>query len=166
MTTQIAPLALGTLLVIGGVDAWLITTFIEGSTSDDQIVTASTGPVLKLQTPIQPPAPVKPIDGYSRILSQPIFFKTRTPYVAPPPPPPPVAVIPAPIIADPGLVLGGIVMNRDVRKIYIFSKGEAQGTWVNEGETFKGWMVQTVDSKSAKLQQQDRTIELHLFPPQ
>src|SRR5262245_53947507 len=98
MTTQIGPLALGTLLVIGGVDAWLMSTFIEGPKTDDQIVTAATGPVLKVQTPIQPPAPVTPIDAYSRILSQPIFFKTRTAFVVPPPSPPPVPVIPAPVI--------------------------------------------------------------------
>jgi len=89
MTAQIAPLALGTLLVVGGVDAWLISTLIESATPDDRIVTAATGPAHKVQTPIQAPPSVKPIDAYNPILAQPIFFKARTPYVAPPPPPPP-----------------------------------------------------------------------------
>jgi hypothetical protein len=170
MMSRIAPLTLGTLFVVGCVDAWFISTLIGSTTADEQIVTKATKPFLKLQSSDQAPHPAKPIGDYSAILAQPIFFKTRAPYVAalpaPPPARPPAPAVPAPVITDPGLVLGGVVMNRELRKVYIFSKGESQGTWINEGESFKGWKLETVDSKGAKLQQQNRTIELFLFPPQ
>jgi hypothetical protein len=166
MIPQLAPLTLGLLVAAGCADAWLISTLIGSATSDEQIPTAATKPVLKLQTSDLVPPPAKPIGAYSVILAQPIFFKTRAPFVPPPPAQPPTPAVSTPVITDPGLVLGGIVMNREVRKIYIFGKGEAEGVWVNEGETFKGWTLKTVENKSAKLQQQNRTIELHLFPPQ
>jgi len=35
---------------------------------------------------------------------------------------------------------------------------------VGEGESFMGWKIQSVDATSARLQQQDRTIELQLYP--
>jgi len=166
MSPQIAPLALAGFLAIGGIDAWLAAVLINAVTSDDQIATATTSQTLKLQTSAQGTPAVKPIDAYSLIVSRPVFFKTRAPYVAPPPPPPPsTTAAPQPIPTDPGLVLGGVVMNGHVRKIYLFGKGEPQGTWVNEGETFKGWKVQSVERTSTKLQQQNRTVELHLYPP-
>ena len=72
---------------------------------------------------------------------------------------------PPPVMTDPGLVLGGIIANGDMRKIYLSSRDDPQGAWVGEGETFRGWKVQSVGSTSTKLEQQNRTIELHLYPP-
>jgi hypothetical protein len=61
------------------------------------------------------------------------------------------------------LALGGITIARGVRKAYLFTRTDPNGTWVNEGESFMGWKVEAVDSMSTKLQQQGRTIELELY---
>ena len=170
MTSRVAPLALAGLLVLGSIDAWLLTTLIDVGAADD-VVPAASEPLLNLQMPPRETTAAKPIDAYRAIVAQPIFFKTRVPYVAPPPAPalaPPVMPVvpsPPPVMTDPGLVLGGIIVNRDMRKIYLSSKADSQGAWVGEGETFKGWKVQSVGSTSTVLQQQNRTIELHLHPP-
>ena len=169
MTSRVAPLAMAGLLVLGGLDAWLLTTLIDVGAADDQVATEVTAASSSVQAPISPAPPARPINAYGRIVAQPIFFKTRLPYVAPPPPPqpppPPMPAAPPPVMTDPGLVLGGIIANGDMRKIYLSNREDPQGAWVGEGETFRGWKVQSVGSTSTKLEQQNRTIELHLYPP-
>jgi hypothetical protein len=54
--------------------------------------------------------------------------------------------------------------NRHLRKVYLLTKANPAGSWLAEGESFMGWKIQSVDASSAKLQQQDRTIELQLYP--
>src|SRR6185436_18393725 len=75
----------------------------------------------------------KPPTVYGSILAQPVFFKSRQPFVPLPPAPPPVpkapAPAPAPVVVDPGLVLGGVVITPDVKKTYLFSKADSRGTW-------------------------------------
>jgi hypothetical protein len=51
-----------------------------------------------------------------------------------------------------------------LRKAYLLTKTDPAGSWVSEGDSFMGWIIKSVDSASAKVQQQDRTIELHLYP--
>jgi hypothetical protein len=97
-------------------------------------------------------------------LRRPLFFKTRAPFVPRPPPPPPKPT-PAPVVqADPGLVLGGVVINRDLRKAYLLSKADPRGAWVSEGDNFMGWKIVSVERTGAKLQQSDRMLELQLYP--
>jgi len=86
----------------------------------------------------------------------------------PAPPPPPVAkpaAIPA-INADPGVVLAGVMITEGVRKAYLVKKADSQGTWASEGENLMGWKVHSVSATAVKLQQQDRTVELQLYPRQ
>jgi hypothetical protein len=61
--------------------------------------------------------------------------------------------------------LGGVLTLNDIRKAFLFSKADPRGSWLNEGESFMGWRIQSVDGSSARLQQQDRTIQLQLYPP-
>jgi hypothetical protein len=68
------------------------------------------------------------------------------------------------VVADPGLILGGVMTNDRLRKAYLVTKTNSAGSWVGEGESFMGWKIQSVDATSARLQQQDRTIELQLYP--
>ena len=108
----------------------------------------------------------KPIDAYREILARPIFFKSREPFVpAPPPPPPVVAAMPPPVVADPGLVLGGVLIKNGVKKAYVFSRANAgAGAWISEGQDFMGWSITSVSGAGAKLEQQGRSIDLRLYP--
>jgi len=54
--------------------------------------------------------------------------------------------------------------NDRLRKVYLLTKTNSAGSWVGEVESFMGWKIQSVDATSAKLRQQDRTIELQLYP--
>ena len=111
----------------------------------------------------------KPLTVYGGILAQPIFFKTRQPFVPPPPAPPPMAKAPAPAPTpapvDPGLALGGVIITPDVKKAYVVSKANSRGTWASEGDSVMGWTVQSIDAGSARLGQANRTIDLHLYTP-
>jgi hypothetical protein len=114
------------------------------------------------------PPDAKPIARYQQTLAHPIFFKTREPFVPPPPapPPPPPAVRPSPpaVVADPGLVLGGILVMQGVRKAYLFRKTDPSGSWVAHGGDFMGWKIQAIDAAGIVLGNGDRTIDLKLYP--
>jgi hypothetical protein len=130
---------------------------------DDAVGKAEWTPMLAKVADDMPSA--KPIDVYGEILAHAVFFMTREPFVASPPPSPVVpqqSVAPPPV--DPGLILGGIMIGYDYKKAYLFRKSDAQGTWVNEGENFVGWTVQFVNANGVLLKQQDRVIELPLYP--
>jgi len=103
-----------------------------------------------------------PIDGYRQILTRPLFFKSREPFVPPPPPPPAPASPPA--VVDPGIILGGIMMKNSIKKVYVFSKSGAGGAWTSEGDEFMGWKVIAIDRTGARLEQKGRFIDLQLYP--
>jgi hypothetical protein len=168
MTLRIAPLAAAGLAGLAGVNIWLLTVIAAGVTGDDAAAIAAPAwnpplPGTGAGTPL-----ARPINSYRETLVHPVFFKTREPYVPPPPAPPTPAALPKPAapppIVDPGLIVGGIIMNRNVRKAYVYSKSDPRGTWVSEGESLAGWKVKAIDAGGVKLQQQDRTIDLQLYP--
>jgi hypothetical protein len=64
----------------------------------------------------------------------------------------------------PGFVMGGVTIARGIRNAYLLTRAGPGGAWVNEGEDFMGWKVESVGSTGTKLQQQGRTIELELYP--
>jgi len=110
-----------------------------------------------------------PAADYGEILARPVFFKSRAPYVPPPvvPPTAPMPPKPAPmavINADPGLTLAGVMITESVRKAYLVKKADSRGTWASEGEDLMGWKVRSVNATAVKLQQQDRIVELQLYP--
>ena len=167
MIFRIAPLAAAGLLVLGGINAWMLTTITRDDPPEDQGNVAGTEQAIRLAAMPGSIPNTKPIDAYSETLAHPIFFKTRLPFVPPPPPPPPpppklVAPTPAPV--DPGLALGGIMIDRALKRAYLFTKSDPHGTWVTEGESFMGWTVQSINSEGTRLQQQDRAVELTLYP--
>lgn len=107
----------------------------------------------------------QPILSYKETMAHPIFFKSRAPYIPPPPPPPPVQKVAAPPPpVDPGFVLGGVMIVKDRKRAYIFTKANPNGSWASEGDEFIGWRVIAVNAMGATLRQQDRTIELQLYP--
>jgi hypothetical protein len=158
----------GGLLVLGGLNVLLFATVLAQIASDDRPATQGIDWNPQVGRSVEPVTTKKPIGNYKLTLTHPVFFKARAPFVPPPSPPPhapPKPVQPAaPVVADPGLVLGGVMANHDLRKAYLFTKANSAGSWVVEGESFMGWKIQSVDATSARLQQKDRTIELQLYP--
>jgi hypothetical protein len=165
MRLRVAPLTLGVLLTLAGLNAWLLAIAVESPVLEPE----ASAPVALAAPPafeIALPRP-KPITAYAHTLAKPLLFKTRAPYVPPPPAPPPapkpVATSPqAPV--DPGLALGGVVIVDGARKAYIFNKADARGTWLSEGESILGWKVVSIDALAARLQQAGRSLDLELYP--
>jgi hypothetical protein len=169
MKMRIAPLAAAGLALLAGVNLWLLSIILGGASGEEAQPVAAPAWDAKLSGPGRDGAAAKPIGAYRQTLAQPVFFKTREPYVAPPPrpaaPPVPAAVAkPPPVIVDPGLAVAGIIIGQGVRKAYIHGKSDPHGSWVSEGEALTGWKVQTIAPDGVKLQQQDRTIDLQLYP--
>ncbi len=166
MSRRIAPLSLVGLTLAAAIDAWLLAGLVNLATDPPP------GPERaewrpKLATATEPPIPAQAIADYRQTLARPLFFKARAPWVPPPPPPPPTQpsrpAPPAPAFVDPGFSVGGIMMTDIVRRAYLTKKPDPHGVWVREGEQFMGWTVQSITANIAKLQQNDRTIELRLY---
>jgi hypothetical protein len=169
MNMRMAPLAAAGLAALAGVNFWLLSIIVSGATGEEAVPTAVPAWDVKLSDRGRDDAAAKPISAYRQTLAQPVFFKTREPYVAPPPRPaaPPIPAAtpkPPPVVVDPGLAVAGIIIGGGVRKAYVHGKSDPHGSWVSEGEALTGWKVQTIGPDSVKLQQQDRTIELQLYP--
>jgi hypothetical protein len=167
MKLHIAPLAAAGLLALASLNAWSLSSLV-GEMLDGNGQGAE-----KLEWRPQLSASADagnlqhPNKDYPLILAHPIFYKSREPFVPPPPAPapPPKAAQPAPSPpVDPGLVLGGVMTVGHLRKAYLLTKSNSEGSWVSEGDNFMGWVVASVDGSSAKVRQQDRTIELQLYP--
>jgi hypothetical protein len=168
MKPRIAPLAGAGLLALIGLNGWSLSSLVGGSLDDDQRAVEPIEWRPQLSISADERTAQKPIEDYPLTLAHPIFFKTRQPFVPPPPSPPPAPVkaapAPPPAIVDPGLVLGGVMTIGHLRKAYLLTKTNPAGSWVAEGDNFMGWVIKSIGSSSAKVQQQDRTIELQLYP--
>jgi hypothetical protein len=167
MRFRIAPLSLAALTLAAAVDLWLLADVADlATTPPPSLESVEWKP--KLSAAHELTAPVRPIAEYRETLARPLFAKTRAPFVAPPPPPPPVQAPapppPAPVLIDPGFSVGGVMITEVLRKAYLMKKPEPRGVWVSEGEDFMGWKVQSIGASTAKLEQNNRTIELRLYP--
>ena len=167
MSVRISPLTGAGLIALTAVNAWLLIVVLHDHRPEAQAVVATS------EWKPKPPGSTtgvpgpKPLTVYGGISAQPIFFKSRQPFVPPPPAPPPLAKAPVPVPApvDPGLALGGVIIAPDVKKAYVLSKSDSRGIWVSEGDSVMGWTVQSIDAGSARLGQVNRTIDLHLYTP-
>lgn len=167
MNLRIAPLGLVGLLIAFGANAGLLTIVVTEVVSDNLAAVDKVEWSPNLPASIGNVANRSPIDAYRQILTHPVFFKSREPYVPPPPAPPPALIAaPRPVAIDPGLVLGGVMIKNNVRKAYVFNRAGAAGTWTAEGEEFMGWKVRSINGTGAKLEQQGRSIDLQLYPKQ
>jgi hypothetical protein len=165
MAIRATPLGLTGLTLLGLVNAWLVAAVVADVVPDDEdheniaeIVTPA-----KLEGSLDGASTSK---AYDQILSRPIFFKSREPFI----PPPPDATTSqskansAPVFADPGLVLGGVMISQTNRQAYLFQKSKPDGSWIREGEDFLGWKLEFLDQGDARLQKDGHTIDLHLYP--
>src|ERR1700688_1008517 len=122
MVARISPLAAAGLLALIGVYISLLIG-IAGDVAPETY--ASTGPAEwtpSLSAVTESIVNPRPIPAYELTLAHPIFFKSREPFVAPvkaAPPPAAAAAPPAPVFVDPGLVLGGVLMNGGGHKGYL-----------------------------------------------
>ena len=165
----IAPLTAALLVVLVAANIWLVAALMQGFEPSEERPRDGKGQRLSELSHAMPPSEAKSIVAFKEITARPVFFKTRQPYVPPPPAPPPAPKVqppPPPAPSDPGLVLGGVVINGSEKKAYVVSKADAQGTWLEEGEAIKGWTLHSIDPYGAKLHQSGRTVDLHLYPPQ
>jgi hypothetical protein len=166
MAIRAAPLSLAGLTVAAIVDVWLVMTLADVATSTPPPVERVEWKP-KVSAPGEPIAPAKQMARYQQTLARPLFFKTRAPFVAPPPPPPPIQAArpapPAPVFVDPGFSVGGIIISGVIRKAYLLKPPERNGAWVREGEEFMGWKLQSISPGIAKLQLNDRMLELRLY---
>jgi hypothetical protein len=164
MKRRMAPLGAIGLLIVLGINAWLLATIVTEICSDNPAATGKADWNVSLSDSGSV-ANRKPIEAYRQILARPVFFKSREPFV-PPPPPPPAAVkpTPAPVAVDPGLVLGGVMIKNDIRKAYVFSRASTTGLWISEGGDFMGWQLKSINGSGAKLEQNGRLLELQLYP--
>jgi len=165
MKLRIAPITMIGAAIALGVNAVLLAVILADLESNDLTAIDKVGWKNDLSQPVGGAVSQKSIEAYAQILARPVFFKSREPFVAPPPPPPPVAKAAAPpTIVDPNLVLGGVMIESNARKAYLFSRANGGGAWISEGEEFMGWQVRSIDGSSAKLVQKDRHISLQLYP--
>lgn len=167
MKWGISPLGAAGLLIPLGVNVWLLAAIAaevmsDGSTANDKVDWN-----LTLSAPAANVADRKPIEAYRQILARPVFFKSREPFVpAPAPSPQALPAAPPTKVVDPGLVLGGVMIENEVRKAYVFSRAGVSGAWTSEGDEFMGWKIRSINGAGAQLEQQGRSIDLQLYPRQ
>jgi hypothetical protein len=164
MGKKISPLALVILISLSGINAWLLNLLLAQFEPEDLVLARSAQPKgVNLITTEEIP-PTKPLSLYGSTLAQPVFFRTRKPYVPPPPVAvqTPIAAPPAPVV-NPGFSITGVFIKNGQKRAYILKQGDRIGAWVNEGETLVGWTLQSVMPTSITLAQGGRTIELELY---
>jgi hypothetical protein len=155
------------LLLVIVVDLWLVIVAAIELLSDDAASADKIEWNANLAVSGDAMAKPKPIDAYREILAHPVFFKSRTPFVAPPPPPPAAVTPPLPPVpVDPGLAISGVMIKEGFKTVYVLSRGADNGSWIREGEVFMGWKVVVVSEGGAKLEQGGRSIELTIYPQQ
>lgn len=157
------PLILLGLALLAAVNAWLLMVVVQQSISGDQVAVEEPGWTPRLPKPEDAQTQTTATVSYHEILAHPIFSRSRAPYVPPAPPTPKLNPPPAAFI-DPGLVLGGVMVNGAFKKVYLFQKTDKSGAWVGEGDDFVGWTVQSITADAAKLQKETHVIEVRLYP--
>jgi hypothetical protein len=157
------PLVLLGLTLLAAANIWLLLTVAQQATSEDQIAADEPGWTPRLPRLEDARAQTTATASYQEILSHPIFSRSRTPYVLSAPPAPKPSAPPL-VFIDPGLVLGGVMVNGAVKKAYLFQKTDKSGAWVGEGDDFVGWRVQSITADAAKLQKETHVIEVRLYP--
>jgi hypothetical protein len=163
MRSRTSPLILAGLALLAGVNGLLLVAAARQAISDDFPVAEDSGWVPQLPKLDAAETQTTAAAAHQEILAHPIFSRSRVPFAPPPPAPPKPAQPPAAVFIDPGFVLGGVMINGDIKKAYLLQKTNHNGAWVGEGEDFAGWKVQTINAGGAKLRKESRVIEVLLY---
>jgi hypothetical protein len=151
------------LALVGGLNLWLLAVTASNLRSDGGITPDKVEWTPDLMSSFERAEQKKTLESYKEILAEPIFYKTRKPFVPAPPTPAPNAAPPA-IVVDPGFIVAGVIITGEIKRAYIYTKANNSGTWTKEGEDVLGWKVRSVDRGSVRLEQAGRTIEVSLYP--
>jgi hypothetical protein len=162
MKLKLAPLPLVSIVALSSLNAWLLNLIIFEIAPTSLVPPALPSQSGKYAVKTVNSITQKPIGAYNKTLAQPVFFKSRAPYV-PPPLPAPVVQSPPPPISNPGFSVAGVIINDRLKKAYLLKQSEPQGSWVAEGENIFGWTVQSVRSTGVTLKQSNQTIDLQLY---
>ena len=162
MTWRIAPLSAIGLSLILLLNAWLLNEVVAELLSDGLPSADKVDWNFGRSTASGNVANRKPIEAYAQILTRPVFFKSREPFV--PAPPQPSKAAAAPVATDPGLILGGVMIKDGVRKAYVVNRANAEGAWISERDKFMGWEIRSISKSGARLEQQGRSLDLQLYP--
>jgi hypothetical protein len=165
MTWRISPVSVVGILLLGGMNVWLLTIIFAELVSDGSIFPEKVKWSPSLQTLGPADQKKRKMDGYTQITARPVFFKTREPFVQPSAPPAAVPkVVAPPPTTDPGFVISGVMISGGLKKVYISTRANANAVWAREGEDLMGWRIRIVDEHGARLEQNGRVIEVALFP--
>jgi hypothetical protein len=151
------------VVLVGGLNLWLLAVTASNLRSGGEITVDKVEWKPDLMSSFERTEKKKKLESYQQILAQPIFYKTRKPFV-PPPPTPVVNATPPATVVDPGFIVAGVIITGEIKRAYIYTKTNNSGTWTKEGEDFLGWKVRSVDRDSVRLEQAGRTIEISLYP--
>jgi hypothetical protein len=157
------PLVFFGLALLAAANAWSLIMTAQQTMFEDQVAAEEPGWSPRLPSLEDARMQTTTTVSQQGILAHPIFSRSRAPYVPPAPPapksgPPPVA------FTDPGFVLGGVMVNGTIKKVYLLQKTDKSGAWVGEGDDFVGWRVQSITTDAAKLQKETHVIEVLLYP--
>jgi type II secretory pathway component PulC len=153
--TPVQVLCLSTLVLING---WFIGVIAFAdwrleAAADSPTGVAVTGAVVKGGRT------VPPLESFNQVLAQPVFFKSRQPFVA-------IQAKPAAVIApapDPGFIVGGVIIRGGVRKAFIYTRDKSVGAWTEVGQKVMGWEVRSVDENDVTVEQQGRSLKVRLY---
>lgn len=111
------------------------------------------------------------LSDFTATLQRPLFAPLRRPYEAPAepvvaepePPPPEPPPPPAEVAAPDGLLLRGITVSGDIRKVLLITAAQPMGIWMGLGDKIEGWQVNEINFGSAVLQAGEQKITVNLY---
>ena len=106
-----------------------------------------------------------PISKLSATRDRPLFSasrRPRTPAVASAPAPTPAAAAQPPAAAPPPFTLVGTIIGENSRIAILFNEALKTATGVKQGDSDSGWLLRSVDPRSAILDGSGRTVTLDL----
>ena len=109
-----------------------------------------------------------PISKLSATRDRPLFSasrRPRTPTVAAAPASPPTAAVQPPAPETPPFTLVGTIIGENSRIAIFFNEALKSSIGVKEGESDSGWILRSVDPRSAILDGSGRTVTLDLPEP-
>lgn len=97
------------------------------------------------------------------VLTRPIFYATRRPFVPPPVAvPPPAAALP--VAPEPSPTLGGIVLSAGKSKALIRLNPQDDARWIEEGQAAGSWKLVKVEAGRILLGRAGQSLALSLYP--
>jgi hypothetical protein len=161
-TTNADKLVIAGQFVLAGALLWLNWSYLQAPIDTSPVLPGSEPAMAPLARPRDGDAPRlrTPAEGFTEMVSRPLFNRDRRPVVrrAPAPEAPQAS-------ADMRLV--GIVRQAgEPSRALIRFANEPAGKWIAEGEEINGWVLHTVHERAVVMESGGRLLELQLSFPQ